>query len=265
MNKTVFSSKLAMIFLIFTFLLIAFSSEVNSELVRARSGGPGGGPDGRSGLSGIKMRYGEKFEKNITKANSMAKQTAETGNPATFSEVLAALNAAGSAIEEIKEKILKRKASGPEADKYIAELTAKYQSTGTNVFNLCEPVLVKTLAEKSPPKDVYSSSDKSKYSKMIMSAWKETWPEDKILGLRFPNAEFKQTFNEKRWDSNKKAWYYVKKSALAAKMVVQVSPMLAAIYPAYINRDDLSGEVNAGVSTKGSEYIIELMLVSKFR
>lgn len=259
MKKTIIS-----FVILICFILCNFSTAMSQGLYHGKSGGPGGN-DGRSGLSGIKMRYGEKFDRNIAKANSLAKQTANSGNAATFSDVLAALNAASSVIEEIKEKIVNWKASGPEADRYLSELTETYQKTSANAFNLCEPVLVKTLADKSAPKDVYSGSDKSKYYKMIMSSWKETWPEDKILGLRFPNAEFKQTINEKRWDSNKKAWNYVKKSVLVAKIVVQVSPKLAAIYPAYINRDDLSGAVNAGVNTKGSEYIVELMLISNFR
>lgn len=248
--------------LVFCFLTVGLSLLAGASLVRARSGSGGSGP---AGLDGIKRLYGRDFEKQIEKAESQAEQIASSGNASSFDNVLAALNKADETIDEIKTKIENWKATGPEADEYLAELKTRYQSAFSSAFEKCEPILVSSLSNKAAPKNVYSVANKAKFQQMIMTAWKEAWPNDKILGLRFPNASFKQTYNEKRWDSDKNSWTLVKKSVLVASMVVQISPKLAAIYPAYINRDDITKELSAGVYTKGSDYIVDLMLVSNFK
>ncbi|MDI6731665.1 MAG: hypothetical protein QME05_03710 [Candidatus Margulisbacteria bacterium] len=248
--------------LLLGFFMMVSLTPAEAKLVPARSGGSGG-PGNK--LDSVKRLYGQSVESYLEKAKSFAGQVASSGNASQFSSVLENLNEAAEKISAVKEKIENWNISGAEADQYLAELNAQYQSTFSEAFNQCESILIAGLAQKAAPKNVYSAASKSKFHHMIMADWKAAWPNDNILGIRFPNAAFKQTVNEKRWDSDKRARIWVKKSALVAKVIVQVSPKLAAIYPAYINRDDVTGKVNAGVYTKGGGYIIDLMLVSNFK
>lgn len=56
------------------------------------------------------------------------------------------------------------------------------------------------------------------------------------------------------------------KDALAASVIVKATEKIAPLFPAYINRDNLEGgDLNVGVETKSSEYVIKELLVANVK
>ena len=52
---------------------------------------------------------------------------------------------------------------------------------------------------------------------------------------------------------------------MAVSVIVKDDSTTATIFPAYINKDNLNGDINAGVSTKKSEYVVKQMLVKNWK
>lgn len=119
-----------------------------------------------------------------------------------------------------------------------------------------------SVASEPTPADVYSGGDKKKLEKMIREAWKAKYPKDDILGVRFHMKDWKRDANYK---ANSTSIYKTDTSVLAVSVVVKDNADTATIFPAYINKDNLSGGIDAGVSTKTSEYVVKQMLVKNWK
>ena len=115
-----------------------------------------------------------------------------------------------------------------------------------------------SIDSQMTPPDVYTGKDKKSLEKLVLEAWRGKYPKDEILGLRFHMKDWKRDANYK---ANSTSIYKTDTSVLAVSVVVKDSPELATIFPAYINKDNLDGSVNAGVATKTSEYVVKQMLV----
>ncbi len=115
-------------------------------------------------------------------------------------------------------------------------------------------------SEPTPP-DAYTGSDKTKLKKMILNAWQEKYPKDTVLGVRFHMDNWKRDAN---WKANSTSLYKTDTSVLAVSVVVKDSPSTATIFPAYINKDNLNGDINTGVDTKKSQYVVKQMLLKNW-
>lgn len=119
----------------------------------------------------------------------------------------------------------------------------------------------KVDSEPTPP-DVYAGGDKKKLKEMILDAWKDKYPQDEILGVRFHMKDWKRDANYK---ANSTSIYKTDTSVLAVSVVVKDDARHATIFPAYINKDNLDGSVNTGVDTKKSQYVVKQMLVKNWK
>jgi len=117
------------------------------------------------------------------------------------------------------------------------------------------------IDDEPTPADVYSGKDKKELKKMILDAWKAKYPKDNVLGVRFHMDHWKRDANYK---ANSTSIYKTDTSVLAVSVVVQDDSKYATIFPAYINKDNLSGELNTGVETKKSQYVVKQMLVKNW-
>jgi len=121
----------------------------------------------------------------------------------------------------------------------------------------------KTVNTQVAPSDVYGGSDKVKLKGMILSDWKTKYPNDRVMGVHFPRAEWKRNKN-KTWNKPRSSWDYTDKSVLQVSVVVKTDSKIATIFPAYINKDNMNGKLRTGVATKSSQYVIRPILVSNY-
>ena len=164
------------------------------------------------------------------------------------------LRQAGKKIGELAEL------AGPN-DPLVAKARKAYAETKAYVDSKCATIRAKVLAETRAPKDAYRGRDRKKFERMVVKAWREAYPEDKILDVRFPSSNWKTT-RTKRWNDAVHQWQYTNVSALPVVVIVaNPDGKTATIYPAFINRDNQTGEVFAGVHTKYGGYVIEEMLL----
>ncbi|BAO43310.1 hypothetical protein [Thiolapillus brandeum] len=119
----------------------------------------------------------------------------------------------------------------------------------------------KVASEPTPP-DVYAGKDKEKFRSMIASAWKNKYPQDKVLGIRFHSDHW---VRNSAYNTNATGLYKTDTSVLPVSVIVQSSSTHATIFPAYINRNNLSGAISAGVDTKKKSYVVKEMLLSNWK
>jgi hypothetical protein len=150
-------------------------------------------------------------------------------------------------------------------DPSIAEVRKRRAEAKSNVEEMFAGLDQKMAEEARAPKDKYDGSDGGKFRKMISSAWKNTYPNDRVLAVRLYAESWERTV-ENRWDSVDKKWEKVDKAFLMLVVVVQIDDTYAIIYPAFANRNNLTGELKTGVHTKkGGLYNPKKMLVKNFR
>jgi hypothetical protein len=112
------------------------------------------------------------------------------------------------------------------------------------------------------PTESYSGADKEKYRSAIKAAWKKQWAGDKILKVVF-SQEWKRK-NELNHNGNGN-YSRSDMSILVCWVIVQKDAKTATMYPAYVNKNNLSGEITLGVQTKGGEYINDDIELSKVK
>lgn len=121
----------------------------------------------------------------------------------------------------------------------------------------------KEIATEATPEDLYSGADKAALRQLIASAWKEAYPKDEVMGIRFVAKEWQANKNVHR-NAAGKVLYVNDKAVLLVSVVVKTSPEIATIFPAYINKDNQTGALNAGVHTKTSAHVIRQMKVANY-
>jgi len=132
-------------------------------------------------------------------------------------------------------------------------------SEGKPNFKIANPNGV----DKEPtPADVYAGGDREALRAAILRKWKEKWPEDQVLGVHMSSENWKRVAN---WRADAVSVYKKDTSILAASVVVKTDDRLATIFPAFINKDNLGGGLNAGVSTKTREYVVKQMLLANYK
>ncbi len=120
------------------------------------------------------------------------------------------------------------------------------------------------LAGTEAPKDVYAEKDKAEIADAVLKAWKKKYPKDDVLGVRFPNKTWVRD-SIWRWSSAQVGWYNNDTSVLRLNVIVKADAKTATIYQAYVNKDNHSDSVNVGVDTKGSQYVVQEMLLKNWK
>lgn len=120
------------------------------------------------------------------------------------------------------------------------------------------------LKDARVPAAAYNGKDKAEFEAMIRKDWARAWPKDEILEVRFHRANWKR--NKKIvWNSAEKAWEAVDKGYLTCLVIVKTSDELVTLFPAYINRDYISGATTTGVKTKDGSYVVRKVLMSNYK
>jgi hypothetical protein len=175
-----------------------------------------------------------------------------------FEYILNSLNNARDlAKDELKYTFIPKNVREEETKKINAKVNAAFQA----ILVQCENKLVGEIAGVAAPKDTYKGKDKSTFKQAILKAWKTAYPDDEILDVRFPEAKWEREV-KKQWEGD--AWVKVDRSTLYARVIVKITPKLAIIYYAFINKNNLSKTWDTGVYTKQG-YVSKLMLASNFK
>lgn len=141
--------------------------------------------------------------------------------------------------------------------KEIDGLQAEYKKKEAALIKATARVIV-------DPVDKYTGGDRETHRKAILSAWKKAHPTDKVLKVAFPNAAWKMNRNS-RWNSATSTWQHTDKSYLVVAVVIQKDAKTATIYPAYVNKENRTGEIIYGVETKGSGFVNDDLPLSKVK
>jgi hypothetical protein len=117
---------------------------------------------------------------------------------------------------------------------------------------LADQINTKAAAAYRLPPEAYAGGDKGKLKQLVLAKWRELYPADQVLGVRFHEATWDR---RKETTLNNGTYYHYDTSKLTVYVVVKKSAALGVVYPAYLNKDHRSGELVVGADTKGSTYI----------
>ena len=193
-------------------------------------------------------------DKWIAQAQESADRYLEGHN---FEYVMDNLERAKKAKKNLNYQFVPASLQEEEANKIDAKISAAFQS----ILQKCESKLVGDISSVPPPKDVYGGKDKAAFKSALLKAWKEAYPEDVILGVRFPEAKWGREV-KKVWEGD--AWVKKDMSTLNAKMVVKITPQIAVIYHVLIYKNNISKTWKPAVYTK-TDFVSKMMLVSKYK
>lgn len=118
--------------------------------------------------------------------------------------------------------------------------------------------------EVKAPVEVYKGADKEKFRAAILKAWKAKYPNDKVIGVAFISESWKRNV-EDSWNSAGKSWSHSDMSYLVAIVIVDKDTSTATMYPSYVNKNNLTGEISYGVDTKGGTFVVEDIAKSKLK
>jgi hypothetical protein len=197
------------------------------------------------------------FESELDQAVNTAEQARAQNKPAFFKGGVA------QRLERASDLLTVLEAIKGKDDPQVLALIGKYQAEKQKIDTVESAMAAELLASIQAPADAYSGADKAKLHGMIKNAWEKLYPEDEIMAIRFPVNTWNRTTS---WKWNNAGWYKVDTSALVAKVVIKTDANIATIYPAYINKNHMKGDVlNVGAHTKTHGYVIEKMLVKNFK
>jgi len=193
-------------------------------------------------------------ELKCQKALDFAQTGVKTANPNMFNDSAGTYQQLKEA-EKIRDECAKERSAD---DKLCTRLADAIADARAGVEKL-KTEYRRTAAEKYRlPAEKYSGGDKAKLKKMVLDKWKETHPNDKVLGVRFHMADWQR---KKESNYNNGTWYHYDNSVLAVLVAVKTSAELATVYPAYVNKNNQSGALTIGADTKGSAYVHNDMLL----
>lgn len=188
-------------------------------------------------------------ELKATRAVEFADKGLKDMNPNMFNE--------GSGIyQQLKEaeKLISEFGKGGEA----AKATSAVEKAKGTVANLSDQYNRKAAAAFRLPPEAYNGGDKSTFRQQVTAKWKENYPGDQVLGIRFLKADWER---KKESTYNNGTWYHYDNSVLLVYVVIKKSAELATAYPAYINKNNQSGAITIGAQTKGNAYSHSDMLM----
>jgi hypothetical protein len=150
-----------------------------------------------------------------------------------------------------------------EADPQVAPLKARIAAAAKDIDAMGLKLKQAELASRKMPVDVYGGGDKASLKAQILAFWKAKYPQDKILGIRFFETNWKR---ETAWNANATNLYKTDYSWLPVKLIVQTSPDIATLYPVFANKRHLEGNkiVIAG-DHGGGGYVVSEMLMKNVR
>ncbi len=197
-------------------------------------------------------------EKLLGEATQTAQRAAEGKQAALFGQVTKSLDKAKSLLDHL------RTMDYGVAKEVVKTLTKLFTTTQAAIAKSKAGMEKELLSGTKAPVDVYTDKDKAVIAGVVLKAWKKQYPKDDVLGVRFPNPTWERDVIA-RWSSAEQAWHKTDTAVLRLNVVVKTKPTVATIYQAYVNNDVQSDKLTVGVDTKGSEYVVQEMLVENWK
>lgn len=205
-------------------------------------------------------------EKAIERARDKMQDFSAKPGANTMEKVLEAILAANKSLDRIKQlcekggKGLDSITEGQELSAKLKQLDADWNEQLKN----SEDALVQAFSSVTAPKEIYTGADKEKFRKMIKDGWQKAWPNDEILAIRFHENQWEHR-KSKQWNDTVNEWMYNDITELSTAVVVKITGKIAAVYPAYVSKDNLKGgEVSVGVHTKAG-YVVKYLPVANVK
>ncbi len=165
----------------------------------------------------------------------------------------------GNARRELEAYIKLKGESDPE----VARLRKAIDAAAAQVQQKGSALKAEQLAARKMPVDVYSGSDKAAIKQQMLAHWKQKYPQDKVLGIRFFETNWTRETN---WKTNATSIYKSDYSWLPAKVVVQTSGEIATLYPVFANKQHQSGnKMVISDDRGGGAYAISEMLMKNVK
>jgi hypothetical protein len=143
----------------------------------------------------------------------------------------------------------------------LLEAEKVFEDARARILAILAPLREAYLPEVKAPPDLYTGGDRGRIESAIRKAWKQAWPGDDIIAIRFHAAAW-QREKTRRWNDAEKAWAYADVSALPMTVIVRTDEKIATKFVAYMNKDNDTGELSPGVHTKAGGYLVEEMLIA---
>ena len=149
------------------------------------------------------------------------------------------------------------------ADPAVEALRQALAAAEKQVTNLGNALDAEQTAARKMPADVYSGADKAALKASMLAYWKQTYPKDKVLGVRFFEAGWTRENNLK---ASINTIYETDYSWLPAKVVVESSAEVAALYPVFANRQNQEGgRLTISDDRSGSAFGVGKMLMKNVK
>ncbi len=202
------------------------------------------------GQAYIKAGY-DKVPASVASANTMIKGARAAKNPMKLRGARQALDEAWDYLQPLV--MLNGKS------KDVVELKTAYDASVAEAVKTENELAEELAASEKAPLSAYGGGDKGRLRKLVQTAWKAKYPADQILAIRFHQAKWTRTVSVK---VNQTHFYKQDTSVLALSVIVKKTAKLATIYPAFVNKDNHKGGLNAGVATKRGGYRARDMLIA---
>lgn len=198
--------------------------------------------------------FPENVRLNLKAASSMAAKASADKNPMFFKGGVAqAMGFASTSLETL------RTVKGPE-DAEVQALDKEFAAAKAEVDKVESELAAQILADARVPKDLYAGGDRDDLLGRVRKAWMEKYPDDEILLIVIPKAEWER---HTAWKSNAVEWYYVDHSELLANIVIKQDDVVAEVFPAYFNKDHRKNDLlTCGVHTKFGGYSSRKVLLA---
>ena len=191
----------------------------------------------------------------LNRAGQLAERAKATKNPRLLSR--GARQALDEATENVGLFVAIKGTDDPEAVKLAKSLAAKQK----NISAAADALKDEIIASTQTPPDEYAGPDKADLVAKARGAWSKKHPDDKILAIRCHQKQWRRTAGLE-WNTARKRWELFDRQVLAKSVIVKTSDRIATIYPAFLNRDNVSNTENVGVATKSGRYVVREMLLA---
>ncbi|MBI4911840.1 MAG: hypothetical protein HY823_03805 [Acidobacteria bacterium] len=165
----------------------------------------------------------------------------------------------GNARREL-EAYIKLKGEG---DPEVPRLRKAIDAAAAHLEQKGSALKAEQLASRKMPVDVYSGADKAAIKAQMLAHWKQKYPQDKVLGIRFFESNWTRETN---WKANATSIYKSDYSWLPAKVVVQSSAEIATLYPIFANKQhQKDNKMVISDDRGGAGYVVSEMLMKNVR
>ena len=199
------------------------------------------------------------IEAEVGEGVAMAAKGAADKNINYFGSGAGPAQRIGIARKSLEEYIKLKGESDPE----VPRLRRAIEAAAAKVEQKGSALKAEQLAARKMPVDVYGGSDKAAIRQQMLAHWKQKYPQDKVLGIRFFETSWTRETN---WKANATSIYKSDYSWLPAKVVVQTSAEVATLYPVFANKQhQKENKMVISDDRGGGAYAISEMLMKNVK